>query len=549
MQRGFLGARPGAEPVALLRQQLAEAEAELRQRRLVRLRMEAGRGSTALVAASAAADAAPTLPVWDGAAVAALASHADPPPEPLHRLAEALALALQAQGLGELGDHALPQRVPWKNLQMLLRKSWDPGETVGSTVGHLRQEPFGPRITRHVSERLLGGSTPVTREQVVGADEQCVPAFDFVMALINACSSSKQEGATSPSAGTSTEPKLPVSSLTRESAVEAVSFQELEVARLRRKLKEAERSEAAALDFAAGNAVAATDAVCENRSSAANGNITPGEGCHSEPVYVVSCQTLQYKLTEVTVPPLQEAVLTSMVGLVTEPHAGCNRYLEVVGCAEVREEPSTAAERAEAVRDWLAANGVPCSQLRVKTEPPGGRGSRRVELRLFDSCKADNEVRRRAEELMSRVFPEAPPQAVAEVEIPMAGAGRAVGVAEGVRSCAPATGVARGDPGSGTVPGFTAPGVPVGEVIAEGVPSGGRRSLRVVFKMFGVPPSEAALEARAQAVRLVSCSGAWPAVEVLLPFDVECPATSTARFSRKAGTLTLHLLEAADPVA
>merc|ERR1712060_368122 len=51
----------------------------------------------------------------------------------------------------------------------------------------------------------------------------------------------------------------------------------------------------------------------------------------------------------------------------------------------------------------------------------------------------------------------------------------------------------------------------------------GHRGLRVVFVTPGLVANDTALEVGTQAVRLASLSGAWPELDVPLPFPVEPP--------------------------
>jgi len=80
--------------------------------------------------------------------------------------------------------------------------------------------------------------------------------------------------------------------------------------------------------------------------------------------------------------------------------------------------------------------------------------------------------------------------------------------------------------------------------IVEEVQAADHRVVRVVFTMPGRNTADAEVEVGARAVRLASNSDAWSPVQVSLPFFVDSSSSKGARFSRKAGTLTLLLSEA-----
>merc|ERR1719265_1398125 len=117
--------------LASLQARLTAAQEELQLRRKERLRVEAEADAEVGGATNASQQRAAGLQIGTSLptelsgeeALNAMASHGDPPPAVLHRLAECFMLLIEARPLISLGDHPLPGRVPWRNLQLLLRKS------------------------------------------------------------------------------------------------------------------------------------------------------------------------------------------------------------------------------------------------------------------------------------------------------------------------------------------------------------------------------------------------------------------------------------------
>ncbi|CAE8708834.1 unnamed protein product, partial [Polarella glacialis] len=200
-----------------------------------------------------------------------------------------------------------------------------------------------------------------------------------------------------------------------------------------------------------------------------------------------------------------------------------DRHLEIVGRAENREDAIVAEQRAEGVRAWLLESGVPSERMSVRAEPSAGDSSaRRVELRLLDTSGADVDLRQRAEQAMSRLFG---PKVDKEADAP-----------EPPTQQPEASEASRDQQG--------APEVSMEEIAVETGVGSRRRGLRLVFAKPGLAASDASLEIGEKAVRLGSLSGQWAELEVVLPFAVEAPSEPSAKFSRRAGTLTVTLLSA-----
>ena len=190
----------------------------------------------------------------------------------------------QAPLLADLGDHGLPSRVPWKNLQILLRKA----DARMVEIVKALQGPFGSRLARHVR------TDPLSRAEVEEADAGCVPLLDWAMKLLEPLERPRK----------ALDPEVQrlagLSEAMAEQERRGTGFSRCcgrTVARLRRDLREALRSERAAEAFAEQH--------------------RPAE------------RALQYRLSEVEVPATQEAVLQSLVKSLLEGGS-----LEIVGRSE-----------------------------------------------------------------------------------------------------------------------------------------------------------------------------------------------------------------------
>ena len=272
-----------------------------------------------------------------------------------------------------------------------------------SIVAALRRHPFGQRLAKHV-HRILAGDLPVTREEVLQADKQCVCLYDWVHEMTAPLLNLPDSQSASPDSPTLDAAE---SQDDRSAAVVAVSEQEKEVARLRRKLREAERSEQAAADFASENDPAGVpiEASSNRNESPASPELPELPEELREELEVTGQKSLQYRLEEVSVPATQEAVLRSLVKTLLEPRAGSKRCLEIVGHAEDREDAEIAKERAEAAKAWLLSCGVPPERLiAVRWEAGGPSICRRTDLRLLEPVGADSAMRQKAAELMKRIF-------------------------------------------------------------------------------------------------------------------------------------------------
>jgi len=220
---------------------------------------------------------------------------------------------------------------------------------------------------------------------------------------------------------------------------------------------------------------------------------------------------------------------------------------------------------------FLESRGVPTERLNIVTgSVPPGNGScstRRVDLVLFDGGEsADKSVRQRASKIFSRILDSevAPfPGPRYENDEPMdvsrqlphdnnlEGSGGDAAVAEQVPQSACAAGNDGDVPDSkgledrqGTSNCRPAPAVSIEEVPALSEGNYAFRACRVVFTLPGLNAVHTSLDVGQEAVRLRSVLGAWPDVEAPLPFLVRPPTEGAAKFSRKKGTLTLHLTAA-----
>mmetsp|Transcript_76858 Transcript_76858/g.148487 ORF Transcript_76858/g.148487 Transcript_76858/m.148487 type:complete len:641 (+) Transcript_76858:72-1994(+) len=640
MQRGFLAPAAqhvggeegvhGSSRLSDLRAQLADAERELRRCRKERLDLEASLREAEQESRVTVANLQTPPPALPKKAVEALASHEEPP-RALHRLAEVLMLVVDGPLLVDLGDHPLPGNIPWRNLQLMLHKSWKKHDAMACAAA-LQQQPFGVRLREHARERLLGSSA-VKRELVAVLDDRCAPVLDFLLALLKPpCSTEESRRLATPA--TVDMERL---ALERQRLLEAVDAHEREVASIRKKLQEAKRSEENAHAFAAKHAPCLTASANNEKSSMARSNViqavTPKEGCkasvrqdaaaasgngdhitrsssssssssndgssrHSETAQAngrqMSCsgypvshataqsrftaarQSIQYRLNEITVPQLQESVLASLASALMEQRGGCDRSLEISGFSDVREEPEIGWRRAQAVVKFLESRGVPTERLNIVTGtvPLGNDGSRefvkqcstrRVDLVLFDGGEsADRSTRQRASEVFSRILDsevapcprphyENDEAEGATRQLPqedkLVGSERDVtdlvtqsaSAANNDSQVADSKGSQDTQDAGNRLP---APAVSIEEVPALSEGNCAVRGLRVVFMLPGLNAADTNLDVGQEAVRLTSMSSAWPEVDALLPFLVRPPTERAAQFSRKKGTLTLHLTAA-----
>jgi len=508
-----------------------------------------------------------------GESFQALAAYADFPPAIVHRLAELLVMLFKAPTLVALGQAPLPRHIPWENLQILLHKASETSLVAKDIVAALRQRPFGTRLWQHLHLYLVDGDVSVTRDEVALAAANLLGVFDFVTGLLNCSMETEKEHraekvvANGVSLDGSSQPG-------RDQLIEAITRQEKEVARLRRQLREVERSEAAAKEFAATNApveAAGEARIGEEAASTALAQL-PKEG-NTKPEHVLApskeakqqmlrqseliqpevtcCRQIQYRLNEVAVPPLQAAVLQSLENLILEPRTEDVRHLQLVGFAEIREESECAQQRADAVYEWFVARGMPPEVLSIETRPDSERGSRRVELRLVGESGDSRSVKQRAEALLNRVG------IGRSAPVPDQTSGAAVASAAAKSTVLPtsdypqqrlgaASAEAQQSPTGGSAGATSAP--PCLVSLEEFPPADStQRSLRLVFDLQGLSSSDVGLEVAEGVVRLVSTSDPWPEgdVNVPLPFPADLAAAGGAKFSRKAGTLTINLQEAA----
>lgn len=191
----------------------------------------------------------------------------------------------------------------------------------------MQRSPFNERLARHVKQRILGGDPPVTRADILEHDPNCVVLFDWVSNLLTPLVERSNK--------TWEIVELPELKEKREKAAEAVGEQEKKVAQLRRKLREAIRSEQAAADFAAQNRPG--NVSTEKGNDAGDELLRHQTATKSETVQleITGQKSLQYRLEEVAIPSTQEAILQSLVKTLMEPR-GIHRRLEIVGHCEAR---------------------------------------------------------------------------------------------------------------------------------------------------------------------------------------------------------------------
>lgn len=546
MQRGFLdkaGYGGESEHLAVLRSSLELEEEQLRCLRQHRLQLES---STAEPPAVDLPSEAP-----DEVAMKALALHEEPP-SMLHRLAVAVMLLLEAPFLVDLGDHSLPSRVPWRNLQLLLRKEKGANQKkdgpMKEILAAMQRSPFNERLARHVKQRILGGDPPVTRADILEHDPNCVVLFDWVSNLLTPLVERTSNK-------TWEIVELPELKEKREKAAEAVGEQEKKVAQLRRKLREAVRSEQAAADFAAQNR---PGNVSTNKASGlAEKGIDPGDelvghqtDTKSETVQleVTGQKSLQYRLEEVEIPSTQQAILQSLVKTLMEPR-GIHRRLEIVGHCEDRESDDVAQRRAAAAEAWMLEAGIPAARFTVSWEVGGPSLCRRTDFRLLDIQGSDALMKRKAEDVMKRIFsahlqreetPEVEEMRVQEKPDPDV---KRNSQHPDVKTLPPKLpepqGVAPEPVNTAEVDAVTGSGDCGSPPNVKLEVSG--QQVCLVFTKDGLSPQDALLDVGTKIVRLASLSGSWPEKEVTLPFDVQ-PQEPAAKFSRRAGTLTLTLV-------
>ena len=275
-------------------------------------------------------------------------------------------------------------------------------------VAALTSRPFGERLVRHIHHKVLEGDPPLTRSEVLDADANCTPLHDWVINLLLPFQASQR-------AMMLPAPETAEVRAERDNATAAVASKEKEVAGLRRKLRAAQESEQAAVEFAAQHSPGpASDGPESTSTPAANGSSTLDSGSvgpvPNGTLEVMGQKSLQYRLEEVVVPELQEAVLQSVVKTLlerTESESSSAR-VEVVGRSEDREDEATAQQRAEAVEAWLLARGVPRERLSVSWAAGGKAIARSTELRLLDVPGKEAKVRQKAETLLRRIqgYPE-----------------------------------------------------------------------------------------------------------------------------------------------
>mmetsp|Transcript_74596 Transcript_74596/g.155540 ORF Transcript_74596/g.155540 Transcript_74596/m.155540 type:complete len:548 (+) Transcript_74596:102-1745(+) len=542
MKKGFLGTvEKEPERLRKAREDVKEAEAELRRLRSQRIRSmgppRTSDGTAGLMdleveesAAAASSTCDPTdLKPLPEAAVTLLIEMEQPPASVAHRLAELLTLLLKAPTLISLGQVPLPRSVPWENLQALLKRLTVTPPDSGKILAALREKPSGTRLRQHLLAYLSDGDVEVLRTEVVAEDPRLVAIYDFVTQMLSASQDQQPSSSSSSKAQSDSQD---------EAAAVAVAEQEKEVAQLRRKLKEVEKSEAAAKEFAERNAPKLTAPQDSAQEEALQTSKNKGGVSESKKLAkvknpeLVCARELQYRLGESGVPSMQEAILLSIEKLMNEPRINNEaRQLHVLGRAEVREEPSLASERATAVETWFLERGLPSEAIKVETCPESERGNRRVELRLFGEAGGNDTVRSRAESLLARagilVHEELQTAAQATLQV-AASAAAAVAAASAEQEK-----LAEDAPALVTLD------------ILPADSAGSRRGLKLVFSLAGHPASDVNLEISEALVRLSSFKENWlfSPLDVELPFKVEEATSGGARFSRKAGTLTLTLWE------
>jgi len=307
------------------------------------------------------------------------------------------------------------------------------------------------------------------------------------------------------------------------------------VARLRKQLKEVERSEAAAEAFAkehaSGGSQLSKRVVEAKEAGEAHADATvPQEQPDFSFAPVVQKQQVQYRLGETAVPPLQEAVLESIANAVKDSSYGATRRVNIVGSCDTREDPEVAYERADAVKEWLLERGVPSAKLVVETTA-AVRGARHTELQLLDvRGEVTSDMRKRAAELFTRSVLSSPPIAkpmvtdVADVGQSAAASFKAVEASHTEQAVQDA--------------------IPPKCVLNEFQETSGgfKKGVRALFSAGeNSDPrwvDDASVDVGADCVRLSSFSGKWPTLEVPLPFPV-AQSGDAAKYSKRTRTLTV----------
>lgn len=613
MKAGFLTRarveKPTAESSRLdgLRKQLQEAQEELHRRRVARLQVEASLSPAVPPNAGGRREGEPVLAANDEA-FRALTSHAAPPPT-LHRLAIAAALILQAPSLVRMGELSLPDTIPWRNLQALLRKSWAAQVATGKVAAALFRHPLGGAMVSLLHARTFGCEAPLTRAEVNGVDPRCVSVFDFVEAALIPRQSQEMAHAPTPSARDAESRLEALGALDAESRAQAeacVAEQERHVAQLRKALQGATRSEAAAVayaglqarDGAAGGGEGALRGPAACSGSARADAETPlvedpaavpalagaaplacvarevdpavtdeefweafarkqedeaapsagstgrsekaAETCNAAGKSTVSCQSLQYRLNEVTVPSLQESVLLLVAQAVMEDSGGLDdRELQIIGYSEVREEDDVARQRAENVKEWLLKQGgVPPERLpSPRFVSSCSRGQRSVEVRLHGGSDAQ-ELAAKLKASGFQVLDE-DVRKHKDAMLAMAAGAFADGTAESPAASATPT----ANPDEALAAAIDACHVPRPAATVEEVKDerGATHTLRVVFGLAGLDPADVSVDVAPELVRFSVLSGTPPPVEMPLPYAVDALGEAAARFSRKSDSLTLKL--------
>jgi len=594
--------------VTSARAQLLEAEKELRRLRQKRRQLEGSRGSSATspsaVTAASLVDGGrgavgpgqehhePRLTQED---VKALVSHTEPLPAAVLRLAHAIVLLLKAKTLVE-DVQEIPDKIPWKNMQALIMRAWSTNKSCKGIVAALSQKQFGKVLRDHICQKVVGGDAPLTRGAIEAADTCCIPAFNFMEAVIfNVTERGQQRDGGNLKFNTS-DGTVPAALLDATEVpgwselIGSIASQEQKVARLRRHMRDELQSEDAVRNFVCEHSSPSIEAASSSNSKflkeagSLNNHpsqlsaacdppvdrhpqqlLTPGgsasgdtsSATNAEAVVTLN-RVLQYRLNEINVPSVQETILQSVLGTLLEPRAGSVLQLEIQAVAEAREEEQVAEQRAAAVEEWLLTRGVPPSQVQTSASSGGQRGERRVELRVLDaarkqgtgshSCRAshafadlltDTALRKRAQELMSGLD-ESNVNQISDLNTSHTGPPASSTITRG--DCTAGTQL----PAESLASSFDEVPPPVFSIdVATPVEDARcghmQRELKVVFTSPNLSPADTSLEVGDKAVRISSKSGKWPDVEAPLPCEVEALSERAARFSRSAGTLTLRL--------
>eukprot|EP00913_Durusdinium_trenchii_P006985 g6570.t1 len=222
------------------------------------------------------------------------------------------------------------------------------------------------------------------------------------------------------------------------------------------------------------------------------------------------------------------------------PPAALHRLgVAVMLVLEDRESDNVAQGRAEAAEAWLLDAGIPSERLTVSWEVGGPAVCRRTDFRLMDVVGSELVMRRKAEDVMKRIFEKQTLHESSERPAPTEGSSRNEGPEQG-RSEEDAAPPANPVELKRVVEDAEESSTSSSPTVSMEV-SG--QQVRLVFKKDDLAPHDAILEVGTKIVRLASQSSSWPQKEVVLPFDVQ-PEEPAAKFSRRAGTLTLTLAAA-----